>query len=73
MIPSLATAKRIVIKIGSALIVDPETAAPREAWLRGVVEDIAGLAAKGTEIIVVSSGAISLARRSSASPAPNSG
>ncbi|MGO9817374.1 MAG: glutamate 5-kinase [Acidocella sp.] len=63
MIPSLATARRIVIKIGSALIVDPATAAPRTEWLRGVVEDIAALAGRGTEIIVVSSGAIALARR----------
>ncbi len=63
MIPSLATAKRIVIKIGSALIVDPATAAPRTEWLRGVAEDIAALASRGAEIIVVSSGAIALARR----------
>lgn len=63
MIPSLKSAKRVVIKIGSALIVDSETAAPREAWLRGVVQDIAEMMAHGTEIIVVSSGAIALARR----------
>ena len=63
MMPSLKSAKRIVIKIGSALIVAPETAAPREAWLRGVVQDIADLMAHGAEIIVVSSGAIALARR----------
>jgi glutamate 5-kinase len=63
MIPSLSQAKRIVIKIGSALIVDPASAAPRQEWLRGVVEDIAELAHKGAEIIVVSSGAIALARR----------
>ena len=63
MIPSLKSAKRIVIKIGSALIVDPETAGPREAWLRGVAADIAELIAHGAEIIVVSSGAIALARR----------
>lgn len=63
MIPSLINAKRVVIKIGSALIVDPETAAPRTEWLRGVVDDIATLAGRGAEIIVVSSGAIALARR----------
>jgi glutamate 5-kinase len=63
MIPSLSAAKRIVIKIGSALIVDPATAAPRTDWLRGVVDDIAALAGRGAEIIVVSSGAIALARR----------
>ncbi len=63
MIPSLSAAKRIVIKIGSALIVDSATAAPRMDWLRGVVDDIAALAGRGAEIIVVSSGAIALARR----------
>lgn len=63
MIPSLSAAKRIVVKIGSALIVDPATAAPRTDWLRGVVDDIAALAGRGAEIIVVSSGAIALARR----------
>jgi glutamate 5-kinase len=63
MIPSLKTARRIVIKIGSALIVDPDTAAPREDWLRGVALDIAALMAQGAEIIIVSSGAIALARR----------
>lgn len=63
MIPSLNAAKRIVVKIGSALIVDPATAAPRTDWLRGVVDDIAALAGRGAEIIVVSSGAIALARR----------
>jgi glutamate 5-kinase len=63
MIPSLATARRVVVKIGSALIVDPATAAPRSDWLGGIAEDIAALAARGVEVIVVSSGAISLARQ----------
>ncbi|WP_297492093.1 glutamate 5-kinase [Acidocella sp.] len=63
MIPSLNAARRIVVKIGSALIVDPATAAPRMDWLRGVVDDISALAGRGAEVIVVSSGAIALARR----------
>jgi glutamate 5-kinase len=63
MSPALATARRIVVKIGSALIVDPDTAAPRAAWLAGVAGDIAQLVAGGAEVIVVSSGAIALARR----------
>jgi len=63
MTPSLAAAKRIVVKIGSALIVDPATAGPREAWLAGISRDIAALAARGKEVVVVSSGAIALARR----------
>jgi glutamate 5-kinase len=63
MTPSLAAARRIVVKIGSALIVDPATAAPRTAWLSSITEDIAALAGRGVEVIVVSSGAISLARQ----------
>jgi len=63
MTPSLAAARRIVVKIGSALVVDPATAAPREAWLGSVAADVAALRARGAEIVLVSSGAIALARR----------
>jgi glutamate 5-kinase len=59
----LADAARVVVKIGSALVVDPERAAPREDWLASVASDIAALRAAGKEVIVVSSGAIALARR----------
>jgi glutamate 5-kinase len=62
-IPDLATARRLVVKIGSALVVDERTAAPREAWLASVAADVAALRARGTEVVVVSSGAIALARR----------
>jgi len=61
MIPSLITAKRVVVKIGSALIVDADSAAPKAEWLASIAEDIAGLTARGVEVIVVSSGAIALA------------
>ena len=64
MIPSLASAQRLVVKIGSALVVDQDEAAPRTAWLDGVAADIASLRARGADVIVVSSGAIALARRS---------
>ena len=64
MIPSIGSARRLVVKIGSALVVDPAKAAPRVAWLAGVAADIAALRARGTDVIVVSSGAIALARRS---------
>ena len=62
--PRLSDARRLVVKIGSALVVDAARAAPRAAWLAALVEDIAALRANGTEVIVVSSGAIALARRS---------
>jgi len=54
----------VVVKIGSALVVEPAVAAPRTAWLEGVAADIASLRAREVDVIVVSSGAIALARRS---------
>jgi glutamate 5-kinase len=62
-LPSLAAAQRLVVKIGSALVVDPGEAAPRAAWLDGIAADVADLRARGVEVILVSSGAIALARR----------
>ncbi len=63
MTPTLASAQRLVVKIGSALVVDQDEAAPRTAWLAGIAADIASLRARGSDVIVVSSGAIALARR----------
>ena len=60
MTPRLQDAKLLVVKIGSALVV--EQAAPRAGWLDGVAADIAAARARGTNVIVVSSGAIALAR-----------
>jgi glutamate 5-kinase len=61
--PDLRTTRRVVVKIGSALVVDDRTAAPRAAWLAGVAQDVAAMRARGVEVILVSSGAIALARR----------
>lgn len=61
--PDLRTARRVVVKIGSALVVDDRTATPRVAWLAGVAQDVAAMRARGVEVILVSSGAIALARR----------
>jgi glutamate 5-kinase len=63
VIPSIATAQRIVVKIGSALVVDEKQAAPRAVWLDSVAADIHALRDRGIDVIVVSSGAIALARR----------
>ncbi len=64
MTPRLADARRLVVKIGSALVVDAARAAPRTAWLDALAADLAACRARGTEVLVVSSGAIALARRS---------
>ncbi|MEJ7933790.1 glutamate 5-kinase [Sphingobium sp. AN558] len=54
--------RRLVIKIGSALLVDT-AGQVREAWLRTVVADVAARKAAGQQIIIVSSGAIALGAR----------
>ncbi|HEY5237932.1 MAG TPA: glutamate 5-kinase [Rhizomicrobium sp.] len=53
----------IVIKIGSALLVDAETGALRREWLASLCTDVAALKREGREVILVSSGAIALGRR----------
>lgn len=57
-----ASVKRLVVKIGSALLVDSKGAV-RGDWLKGVVEDIAARTKAGQQIIVVSSGAVALGAR----------
>lgn len=58
---SLASYRRIVIKIGSALLVDRATGL-KTAWLDAMCADIAALKASGVDVLVVSSGAIALGR-----------
>ncbi|MEO1950990.1 glutamate 5-kinase [Thioclava sp.] len=59
--PALAQAKRLVIKIGSALLVDQSGL--RADWLRSLAADVAALRARGTGVVIVSSGSIALGRR----------
>ncbi|MBV9656169.1 MAG: glutamate 5-kinase [Acetobacteraceae bacterium] len=61
-LPSVAAAQRLVVKIGSALVVDPDETTPNAAWLDGIAADVAALRGRGVEVILVSSGAIALAR-----------
>lgn len=58
--PTLASAKRIVIKIGSSLIA--ESARVRASWLSAMAEDVVQLHQSGKEVILVSSGAVALGR-----------
>src|SRR5579871_3161496 len=59
----LANAKRIVVKVGSALLVDSAAGTLKSEWLSSLAADIAALRQAKKEIIVVSSGAIALGRR----------
>ena len=58
----LADGHSIVVKIGSALLVDPETGGLRAEWLQGLAADVADLRAQGKRVALVSSGAIALGR-----------
>jgi glutamate 5-kinase len=58
----LAGARRVVLKIGSALIVDEASGVPRRQWLDALADDIARLRRGGAQVVVVSSGAIRLGR-----------
>ena len=59
----LGKAKRVVIKVGSALLVDQKTGTIKASWLTSLVDDVADLRVAGADVILVSSGAIALGRR----------
>ncbi|HBH26134.1 MAG TPA: glutamate 5-kinase [Rhodospirillaceae bacterium] len=57
---TLSAARRVVVKVGSALIVAGD--APRRPWLAALAQDVAALRKKGKEVLIVSSGAVALGR-----------
>jgi glutamate 5-kinase len=63
--PSLDRFARIVVKVGSSLLVDRAHGALKQPWLDALVADLAGLHRRGADILVVSSGAIALGRTAS--------
>src|SRR5579862_6028005 len=63
MSESLSAARRLIIKIGSALLVDDASGDIRRDWLAALVEDIACCRARGQEVLIVSSGAVAVGRR----------
>ncbi len=56
----LTAARRVVVKVGSALLVEPATGRFRAEWVAALAQDLARLRARGQEALVVSSGAIAL-------------
>ena len=59
----LAAARRVVVKVGSALLVEASTGNANRPWLESLADDVAALRARGQEVVIVSSGAIALGRR----------
>ena len=60
----LSEARRLVIKIGSSLLVDQQTGALRRQWLDALADDVADCRQRNQDVLLVSSGAIALGRRS---------
>ena len=61
MIPELSSFKRVVVKVGSSLLVDPVKGVKAE-WLSALGDDLAAMHKRGVDVLVVSSGAIALGR-----------
>jgi glutamate 5-kinase len=61
-LPAIADFRRIVVKIGSSLLVDAQAGRVKEAWLASLVADVAKLHKEDREVLIVSSGAIALGR-----------
>ena len=60
--PEWRKAKRIVVKIGSALLADRATGQLKTEWLNSLMDDVATLAKAGKDVVIVSSGSIALGR-----------
>jgi glutamate 5-kinase len=60
--PSLKDFRRIVVKVGSSLLVDSAAGGLKLGWLESLAADLAGLRRAGCDVLVVSSGAIALGR-----------
>lgn len=54
--------RRVVIKIGSSLVVDVESRKTRRTWMMALADDIRAMMARGMEVVLVSSGAVAMGR-----------
>ena len=59
---SINKANRIVLKVGSSLIVNPNTGYINNSWVENLAQDILFLLSKNKEILIVSSGAVALGK-----------
>ncbi len=60
--PEWTRARRIVVKIGSALLTDRDTGVLKRDWLASLMDDVTELVRQGREVVLVSSGSIALGR-----------
>jgi glutamate 5-kinase len=60
--PELTNFRRIVVKVGSSLLVDSQAGTVNHEWLAALVEDLSHFVRRGASILIVTSGAIALGR-----------
>src|SRR3979490_1204211 len=60
--PDLKNFRRIVVKVGSSLLIDSDAGEVRTSWLAPLPADLAKLHGEGRELLIVSSGSIALGR-----------
>src|ERR1700742_1833017 len=60
--PNLKKFRRIVVKVGSSLLIDSDAGEVRASWLAALADDLAKLHNEGRELLIVSSGSIALGR-----------
>lgn len=65
----LSSARRIVVKVGSALLIDGDSGRLKRAWLKSLIADLLRLRRRGQQVLLVSSGAVALGRRPLGLPA----
>src|ERR1041385_9262149 len=61
-LPALEDFRRIVVKVGSSLLIDSDAGEVRAPWLSALSDDLAKLHGEGRELLIVSSGSIALGR-----------
>ena len=61
-IPTVRDARRLIVKIGSSLLVDSHSHKVRHAWLDSMADDVAACRQRGQEVVIVTSGAVAVGR-----------
>jgi len=62
MSQTVASSRRLIVKIGSSLLVDESTGEIRRPWLEALIEDVVACRKRGQQVLIVTSGAVAVGR-----------
>ncbi len=63
MSQTVASSRRLIVKIGSSLLVDESTGEIKRPWLDALLEDVIACRKRGQQVLIVTSGAVAVGRR----------